>query len=233
MSMNPIAEAIQKGRMQAGMTEKVLAKKCGLSETYIKQVESGKKVINEEAAKKILLVLGTEPEILIQGSSSQQSEPAEQPVSVPGRKQPQIQETRLPLEPNDQWTDALAHIIKRFPVEDLITGNIIGYKALPLLGKNIDGCKWESVRFFQVSDQQMQHMRINLNDIVMVCEAEAITNGKVYVVEIGGKRMIRKLTKMQNNKVAATTGKSGADSELYQPGQLKVIGRCMKVEFNL
>ncbi len=41
--MNRLAEKIKKARLNAKLTEKELAKKCGLSVNYIIQIESGKK----------------------------------------------------------------------------------------------------------------------------------------------------------------------------------------------
>ena len=39
--MSRMGETIQKARLAAGMTEKALAKKCGLAESVVKDIESG------------------------------------------------------------------------------------------------------------------------------------------------------------------------------------------------
>lgn len=236
--MNPIAEAIRKARLRSGLSEKVLAKKCGLSETYIKQVESGKKVIQEQAAQRILQVLGEETDVLQQGSQIiRHDEVAQGSEEVPGadaaKKQPAKNVTLQPIEPNDQWHDALAHIIKRFPVESLATGKSVSQKELPVLGKKMDGCPWEKIRFFQVADSQLQSLRIYKDAVVMVCETGEIINGRIYVIEVNGQRMIRKLTKDQQRKILLSTGASGETPTLVTEKQLKLIGRCIKVEFDL
>ena len=62
--MNRLAVKIKEARIKAGLTEKQLAKKCGLSVSYIIQIESGKKIVNESVADKILKSLGTTEEFV-------------------------------------------------------------------------------------------------------------------------------------------------------------------------
>ena len=50
--MNRVAQKIKDARLKSGMSEKQLAKKCGLSVSYILQIETGKKIINEKMADK-------------------------------------------------------------------------------------------------------------------------------------------------------------------------------------
>ncbi|MEN1759059.1 helix-turn-helix domain-containing protein [Anoxynatronum sibiricum] len=236
--MNPIAEAIRKARLRAGMTEKMLAKKCGLAENYIKQVESGRKVIQEQAAQRILQVLGEETDVLQQGShlrrdSGENEDDRETENNRSTRNQAVKRDASLSIEPNDQWTDALAHIIRRFPVENLATGKIVAQKELPVLGKKIEGVPWERVRFFQVADGQLQSLRIFKDDLVMVCETTEIINGKIHVIEVNGQKMIRKLSKDQQKKILLSTGSSGEVPTAVTEKQLKLIGRCVSVEFRV
>ena len=227
--MNPIAQTIQKERLRKGITEKALAKKCGLAESYIRQVEAGKKVINEKAAEKILKTLGVEPDVLYQGLHQPVSEEPKKAASVPASNH--SAPTSLPVEPNDQWAGALAHIIKRFPVKQLSTGKVVDYEELPVLGKKIDGCPWEKVHFFQVDDSHLQHQRITRNDRVMVCETNEVTNGKLYVVEMDGRRLIRQLWKEPNHLISVGMGQTGETREQFPASRIRLIGRCVKVIF--
>jgi transcriptional regulator with XRE-family HTH domain len=228
--MNPVAEKIQKERIRAGLTEKMLARKCSLSESYIRQVEAGKKIISEEAAHKILQALDVEPDVLHQGIHEQQ------PTSQADKMDhlPKVSSAQhlheMPVESTDQWSDALAHIIRRFPVEHLINGKITGHKELPVLGKKIDGCPLEKIRFYQVPDSTMQEAGIHTNDHLMVCETEEIINGGFYVIETHGRRIIRKLWKDQKKTISMTKGLPGESPANLNSSQVKIIGRCIKVE---
>ena len=56
--MSRLGDTIQKARIKARMTEKALGRKCGLAESFIKDVESGRKIVSDEQAQRILKVLG-------------------------------------------------------------------------------------------------------------------------------------------------------------------------------
>ena len=56
--MSRLGDTIQKARIKAKMTEKALGRKCGLAESFIKDVESGRRIVSDEQAQRILKVLG-------------------------------------------------------------------------------------------------------------------------------------------------------------------------------
>ena len=230
--MNSIAEKIKTGRSKAGISEKALAKKCGLSESYIKQIESGKKVINEQAAQKIFQVLGVDADLLQQGSGLSRSDIKPKQMTELDRKEKMVKQENITIEPNEQWSDALAHIIKQYPVIDLLSGKTMGIKEIPVMGKKVEGCQWNKIRFFQVSDNLLDHLRIKRDDIVMICETEEIINGKLMAFEMGGRRYLRKMWK-NNKKLLVSTGLQNEELVEYDTEKVRVIGQCLKVEFNL
>jgi len=230
--MNLIADSIKKSRIKAGMTEKMLAKKCGLAENYIKQIEAGKKVINEQSAQKILKVLGVDADVLQQGAHLSRYDVKLEQSPDTGRKELSRPKEMLDIEPNDQWSDALAHIIRQFPVIDMLTGKTVSVKEIPVLGKKFEGCQWNKIKFFRVADDQLIHLRIKHNDVIMVCESEEVINGKLMVVEMGGGRFIRKIWK-DNKTIKMSTGAKNEEPVQYNIDRVNVIGQCIKVEFNL
>ena len=56
--MSRLGDTIRSARLKAKLTEKALGKKCGLAESYIKDVESGRKIVSDDQAQRILKVLG-------------------------------------------------------------------------------------------------------------------------------------------------------------------------------
>lgn len=45
--MSRVGEKIKEARLKSGMTQKALAKKLGVAEKYINEVEMGRKVVQE------------------------------------------------------------------------------------------------------------------------------------------------------------------------------------------
>lgn len=227
MDVNRLAVKIKEARLKAKITEKQLAKKCGLSEAYIIQIESGKKVINEKAAENILNALGEKLESIYDIPESQ-----EKPVK-PKEVKEEKKEVFNPIEPTDQWAGALANIIKKFPIYDIASNNIVGYKELPVMSKKIEGYHWEKLMFFQASNDELEGLRIKKNDVIMVCLTSEIHNNSIYIIELNKKRIIRQLRKEQNNRVIISDGGRGDSPITSDLSKIKIIGRCVKAEIVL
>lgn len=227
--MSRVAAKIKEARLKAKLTEKDLAKKCGLTANYIIQVESGRKVINEKLAENILKALGEKLEFMNQEPSNEeklQQENAQKPKNKP-------KEEFFAIEPTEQWAGALANIIKKFPIYEAATNKIVGYKELPILDKKIDGYTWDKIIYIQSTDNTMEYFRIKKNDIIMVNITSEIQNNSIYLFEINSKKMIRQLRKESNNKVVISTGAKGEEPITTELSKIKVIGKCVKVEFSL
>ena len=59
--MSRLGDLILLERTRQKLTRKQVAKKCGVSEGYIKDVEEGRRIIQDDQARRILKTLGTSP----------------------------------------------------------------------------------------------------------------------------------------------------------------------------
>jgi len=224
--MNRLAEKIKTARLKAKLTEKELAKKSGLSVGYIIQIESGKKIIKEEFADKILKALGEKSERLED--------------EVP---KPKVEKTKTTtnnthknsfanVKPNDQWADALAGVIKKYPVYDCLSNKVVDYKELPVLGKKIEGYHPDKIMFVKASNDNMKRFRIMKNDVVTVALTHEVQNGHLYLVERDKKRIIRYIRK-ENSQIALMRSKDDQEAEKLSSKDIKVIGKCVAVSFKI
>ena len=55
--MSRVGETLKAARLQSGMTQKALAKKLGVAEKYINEVEMGRKVVQENFIDMVAKVL--------------------------------------------------------------------------------------------------------------------------------------------------------------------------------
>lgn len=231
--MNPIAKRIQDARLRAKMTEKELAKKCGLSASYIQQIESGKKIVNETAAAAILKVFGESMEstydtYLAGGDSPQATAPTAPKAAVPVK--PKVVPAPAAVEPADPWVGALAGVIRQYPVADIASGKTVGQKELPVLNKKIEGIPCEKLLFFQASDDLMEGMRIRKGDVVWVQEMKALQEDGVYLIEWQSKRQLYRVQK-QSGQLILSRSAAGAKAVTASSGEVRVLGRCLRVEF--
>ena len=91
--MSRLGDTIRAGRIKNKMTEKALAKKCGLAESFIKDVESGRKIVSDEQAQRILKVLG-----VVNPVSTELEVAAEPEVQLRPKPRPYI----IPVEPEER-----------------------------------------------------------------------------------------------------------------------------------
>ena len=220
--MNRLAVTIKEARIKAGLTEKDLAQKCGLSISYILQVESGKKIINESIADKILKTLGTKEEFI------NEDRVTEKPKNI--KQTPKIHEKFI-VEPNQSWSSALAGVIEKYPIYEQSTKKIVGYKELPIINKKVEGHKPDKLMFIKCSCDDMDYFRIKKNDVVTLFSTKDIQNFGLYLVEIKGKRLIRQVVKEGNKKISLSKRSNDTTPIKGSLDNIKVIGKVIKNEF--
>jgi len=221
--MNRVAQKIKDARLKSGMSEKQLAKKCGLSVSYILQIETGKKIINEKMADKILAVLGEEI-ALVEFSEAKEEKPA--------RVKKTQAAASFAVEPNEQWMNALEGVIKKFPIVDNRTKKTVGKKELPIIGKKVEGYHADKIMFVRASGNDMEAMRIESGDVVMVLKTREIQNNALYLLEMNNQRLIRKIRR-ENDKLRLSRDQAERYSELVPIKSVNLIGRCIRVEVSL
>ena len=162
--MNRLAIKIKEARLKAKMSEKELAAACGQNVNYILQIESGKKVINEQIAENILKILGEKVEFF---QDQVEAEKPSDPKKVV-QKSPQAAKPEATVTPNAQWTDVLKGVIKTFPIVDEATGQPVEFKELSVLGKKIENIHFEKVAFIRVSTSEIKSFRIQKGDVLTI-----------------------------------------------------------------
>jgi transcriptional regulator with XRE-family HTH domain len=223
--MNRVAQKIKDARRKAGMTEKQLAKKCGLGVSYILQVESGKKIINEKTADRILAVLGEEIALVDVGDSRQEEE------VQPARRKSAASATYT-VEPNEQWASALEGVIKKYPIHAMRTGQTLGKKEMVIQGKKVEGHHPDKLIFVRVDSDETTGLRIKKGDTVMVMKTKEIQNNGIYLLKKGKQQIIRKVRR-DKNQLYLAKDHSGSVSEIVAMNEMELVGKCIRVEFEL
>ena len=58
--MSRLGDAIRKARIAKKWSEKQLGRKCGMAENVIREIESGRRIVSDDQAQRILKLLGAE-----------------------------------------------------------------------------------------------------------------------------------------------------------------------------
>ena len=94
--MSRMGDTIRTARLKAKMTEKALGRKCGLAESVIKDIESGRRIASDDQAQRILKVLGAQDSL-----STELDAAAEPPQPLP---KPRPRAYVVPLETDHPQT---------------------------------------------------------------------------------------------------------------------------------
>ena len=210
------------------MTPKQLGKKCGVAESFVLDIETGKKIVNEKLLSQISKVLGVNleedmvPEVPMEEAKPNSAKAIKAVEAVPQR--------RLEVVPLDQWGDALSNIIKKIPIYDMAMENIKGYKNFPIIERKVEGFHPDKLVYIEILDDTMGQYRIRKGDRALIYLNHEFMNGAFQLVEYDGKRRLRKMKKLEGNKVQLTEGDGqGVTKEIKD---VKVIGRVIRVEID-
>ena len=228
--MSRLGDTIRTARVKARMTEKQLGKKCGLAESFIREVESGRKIVSDDQAQRILKVLGVKDPV-----STELEVAAEPPVPlrprprayiVPAGETPAQQQAAA--EASDAWLDALGGVVKRVPVlgDD---GVVIDHILTPIVKGKIEGAAPDKVLYFRVPDDMLRGFRVYAGDLLLTVPAAKAQDGALMLVEVDGARMVRKLLKLDGARIQLQAFDHEFAPETRPAAEVRVTGLCVKL----
>ena len=231
--MSRLGDTIRAARVKAKLTEKALGKKCGLAESFIKDVESGRKIVSDDQAQRILKVLGvanpisTELEVAAEPPVKLRPKPRAYILPVEDQAQPEAA-----AESSDAWLDALGGVVRRVPVMSP-DGLVIDHVLTPIVGGRIEGGAPDKVLYYRVPDDMLRGFRVYAGDLLLVVPATKAEDGQLMLVEYGGQRVVRKLLKMDGGRIQMQAFEHEFTAVVGTIMDVKVLGRCVKLERRL
>ena len=238
--MSRLGDLILLERTRQKLTRKQVAKKCGISEGYLKDVEEGRRIIQDDQARRILRTLGTnqrnEAEFSLDEIAATVDLGTLAPKPAPAPKpQPKPEPAAKPASPEEQsgiWLDALSSVLKPVPIMN--AGWIqVGRRMTPILEGKIEGAKPDRVVYFEAPDDSMRAMRIEKGDLVLVVPQSLPVDGAIMLVEYGAHRCLRRIKLLGNSNILLQSGDRALDAEAISISEIKLVGRAVRVEFSL
>ncbi len=233
--MSRMGETIQKARLAAGMTEKALGKKCGLAESVVKDIESGRRVASDDQAQRMLKVLGVQnpvsTELEVAAEPEVKLRPRPRPYVLPAeppREEAVTAATAASEEPDGAWLDALGGVVKRVPVCDE-KGLVMDHALEPVIGGRIEGGAPDKVFYFRCSDGALAGYRIHAGDLLLTVPEKAPVDEAVMIVERGKTRMARKIKKLEGGKLLLQSFDREFRAETADAKSVLILGRCVKL----
>ena len=223
--MSRVGERIKEAREKSGMTQKALAKKLGVAEKFVNEVETGRKIINESLISKVSKVLNTDLNdinMVVTDEELQKELKAEKQVRQ-----------RKPAEVNEVWNQAFGSVLKNVPIYDYSLAQVKGYKQLATASNKIDGHTANKVFYLKIENNDMTGYRIQENDLALCYSIKEIENNSICLVEFNGKRVIRQIKKLDNVKSLLISNNGSMRTETANIKEVKAIAKIYRIEFDL
>ena len=219
--MSRVGERIKEAREKSGMTQKALAKKLGVAEKFVNEVETGRKIINESLISKVSKVLN-DINMVVTDEELQKELKAEK----------QVRQTK-PAEVNEVWNQAFGSVLKNVPIYDYSLAQVKGYKQLATASNKIDGHTANKVFYLKIENNDMTGYRIQENDLALCYSIKEIENNSICLVEFNGKRVIRQIKKLDNVKALLISNNGSMRTETANIKEIKAIAKLYRIEFDL
>ncbi len=240
--MSRLGDLILLERTRQKLTRKQVARKCGVSEGYIKDVEEGRRIIQDDQARRILKTLGTssrnEAEFSLDEIAATVDLSTLAPQAVkPVEKKPETKAEPAPKPQTNEeqsgiWLDALSSVLKPVPVMN--AGWIqVSRRMVPIQDGKIEGAKPDRVVYFLAPDDSMRAMRIEKGDLVLVVPQNLPIDGAIMLVEYGAHRCLRRIKLLGNSNILLQSGDRHLDAEAINISEIKIVGRAVRVEIAL
>ncbi|PJI08753.1 MULTISPECIES: S24 family peptidase [Clostridium] len=220
--MNRAGEKIRKIREEAKLSQKQFAKKLGVAEKFINEVECGRKVINDNMIHRIKKLFGKDiNDINMIANEEEETNESKYAFKTPLKKK----------ETNAVWTDAFSSILKSVPVYDYSFKNVISKKSLPVVDNKIEGFNQDKVFFIKIENNDMTGFRIMKDDIAFGHMTGEIENNAICLIEYNNLRVLRQIKRLDGNKLLLISNNGNLMTQTVQANDIKIIGKIVKIEF--
>ena len=242
--MSRLGDLIRTERIRQKLTAKQVAKKCGVSESYLLAVEAGTKIIADDQARRILRSIGlkqqNEAEFTLDDIASTVDLVQVQPrmAQAIARPKPKEAEKVAGTEEKDEgvagsvWLDALQSVLKRVPVMNAVM-KPVSYQLVPVENGRIEGANPDKVFFYLVPDDSMRGFRIHKGDLVLTVPAQSPVDGAIMLMNYKEHRYLRKIKMLDDQRVLLQSYDKEYEAETVFINEIGFLSRCVKVSFEL
>ena len=241
--MSRLGDLIRTERIRRKLTPKQVAKKCGVSESYLLAVEAGTRIIADDQARRILKTMGlkqqTEAEFTLDDIAATVDLVQVQPKMAEAlKKKPEKKEAELAASSQEEsvagsvWLDALQSVLKRVPVMNAVM-KPVSYQLVPVENGRIEGANPDKVFFYLAPDDSMRGFRIHRGDIVLTVPAQSPVDGAVMLLNYKEHRYLRKIKVLDDHTVLLQSYDREYEAETASMSDIGFISRCVKVTFEL
>lgn len=233
--MSRLGDMIRNERTQRSLSAKQVAKMCGVSEKYVLEVEAGSRIINDDAARRMLKAMGKTGEFVADFEAMSGGDAAPKPAPAARPAEPARESVRAGgSEPSGigSFMDALGGVVRRVPILDA-KGSEIGHKMLATENGRIEGASPDKVYYLSCPDTSMRGYRMRPGDLLLVVPAQQAVNGATMVITELGERHVRRVTRQDGGRALLQWFDAEPQSKVVPEKDVQWSGKVVRCEFEV
>ncbi len=244
--MSRLGDLIRTERIRQKLTPKQVARKCGVSESYLLAVEAGTRIIADDQARRILKTIGlkqqNEAEFTLDDIAATVDLTQVQPrlaQAVQKVRKPEAEKVASDLDQEKDegvagsvWLDALQSVLKRVPVMNAVM-KPVSYRLVPVENGRIEGANPDKVFYYLAPDDSMRGFRIHRGDIVLTVPAQSPVDGAVMLLNYNEHRYLRKIKVLDDRHVMLQSYDREYAAETVEISDVGFLSRAVQVLFEL
>lgn len=227
--MSRVGDKIKEARIQSGLSQKALAKKLGVAEKFINEVEMGRRIAQEsfiDKASKILKADFNDVNMVVTDEAL-----LEERKTM--REAKNNFSTKNNINKDEVWTNAFSSVLKNVPIVDYTLKNNKGFKELPIHSNKIEGFTQDKVLYIEIQDDEMSGFRILKGDLAFVHLVKEPSNNGIFLVDYKGKRAIRQIKLLGNSKALLVSNAGSLLTETMNLNEISVVAKLERLEIKL
>ena len=243
--MSRLGDLIRLERTRQKLTYKQVARKCGVSEKYLEEVESGRRIIQDDQARRILRSMGMQQQteadftlddiaatVDLQSAVPTIAKAAEKKLTKKEKHEGTDDDGTSGAVAGSIWLDALSGVLKHVPVVNAAMKEV-SHRLLPITNGKIEGANPDKVYYLMAPDNDLRGFRVMKGDLLLVVPAQAPVDGAIMVLDTPFGKILRKTVAMPNFQVMLQKFDQSCESEIKNLNAITVVGRCVRLEAEL
>ena len=220
--MSRVGEKIKEARLKSGMTQKAFAKKLGVAEKFINEVETGRRIVQESFIDKAAKILNDVSMVVTDEALME-----ERKTYAAVNKKPSK------IETEEVWDNAFSSVLKNVPIYDYSLKNVKGKIELPIHSNKVEGFPQDKVMYLEIQDNEMSGFRMMQGDLAFAHLVKEISNNGIFLVDYKGNRKIRQIKSLGNSKLLLVSNGGALMTETVESREISVIAKLERIEIRL
>lgn len=227
--MSRVGEKIKEARLKSGLSQKQLAKKLGVAEKFINEVEIGRRVAPESLIEKAAKILNTDFNDISMNAADEVLQEEKKNLRGTAAKRNINKNNEL----DQVWTNAFSSVLKNVPIYDYSLSSNKGFKEMPIHSNKIEGFAQDKVIYLEIENDEMSGFRMLKGDLAFAYLTKEVVNNGIFLVEYKGKRTIRQIKALGNSKLLLVSNGGSLLTETVEQREINIIAKLVRLEIKL